>query len=178
MQKKNLILSTVAGVGMLLSIIGGVAGGADAAIVLVILTVSVLAGIFFFYQNPKGEVCTPKKEEDSNVATWVTNELGMCVPSTCEAGYFIVKDKCVIPTNAPKGWDVSGTANSFTSNTISSSNADSSSICAYTCYDTDGCNIATYSSSTKMCTLHTEDDSVTTKGTVMDATLIKRPVKK
>jgi hypothetical protein len=178
MLSKNVILGIVAGVGLVLSASGGLLSGAQAAILLIILTISVLAGIFFFYQSPKGQACTPKKD-DSNVVAWVTNEVGMCVPQTCKDGLFVVGGKCIVPTELPKGWMVdANTSNAFSdsSNVISSNKAtlgSSVEVCGYGCKTTKGCAVASFSTEGNLCTLYSHDDS-NKKDTGMPVKLIRK----
>jgi len=177
MINKNDILKIVAAIGTFLTFIFGFIGGIEPSIILIILTVSVLASIFFFYENPKGENCTPKNA-DPTVITWVTNNIGECVPSKCISDYYVIKNKCKKPTDIPDGWKLVS-SNGFTSNILTtSSTLTSNASCGYICNYTEGCNIASFST-IKGCTLYTHDDSA--DKSVDDktpSTLIIRPTKK
>ena len=181
MLSKNAILGIIAGVGAIMSVTGGALSGAEAAILLVLLTVSVLAGVFFFYENPKGQVCTPKKD-DANVATWITNDVGKCVANTCVSGYVVIDGKCVVPTDVPKGWDAKMVSNTFsnTSNLISGPTASDFNMCGYQCRDVKACNVAAFSVKNGMCSLYSHDDH-NDNDPAKDGDpvkLLKRPAKK
>jgi len=172
---KNDILIIVAVVGSILSLLVGLIGGLEPSIVLVILTVSVVAGVFFFYENPGGEDCTPKKT-DPNAVTYVTNKIGLCVPSTCNPDYYVISDKCQKPTSLPTSDWTSTTSNGYTSNIIATfNNLSSNESCAYECLDTKGCNVASFSLKPNVCTLYTQSDTSDNK---VSGTVIRRPTKK
>jgi hypothetical protein len=187
-MQKNMILAIILGVGILFTILGGALGGAQSAIALFIVTLAGAVGTYAFYQSPAGEQCTPSNPDTSNVATYATDTLGVCVPSSCTDGRFLItgKDllkKCVVPSNPPSGWDASSTSNTWanTSNIIGASlTYDTVGQCGFKCDSEPTCNIAAYSSSKKLCSLFTHDDS-DPKDPAKDGdplTLIKRPSSK
>jgi hypothetical protein len=168
---KNEIMGIVAAVGFVLSFVFGLVGGLEPSIVFIILTVAAVAGVFFFYENPGGETCTPKKK-DPNAVTYVTDKIGKCVPSTCNPDYYVISEKCQKPTSLPTGdWKVTS-SNGYSSNIISTfNNITTTNSCAYMCLNTKGCNTASFASN--VCTLYTQsgaDNNV--KGD-----LITRPAK-
>jgi hypothetical protein len=164
MVNKNTTLAIIAAVGTLLTIIFSLVGGLEPGIVIIILTVAVLAGVYFFYENPAGEECTPKSD-DPNAVTYATNKIGKCVPTSCKETYYVIKDECQQPKDLPNGWTLSS-SNGYTSNILATfNNVTSNAICGYTCSDTDGCNAATFSSvktndvTKNTCVLHTSNDT-------------------
>ena len=180
---KNVIFGIVAAVGSVLSLIFGLVGCLEPSIVFLILTVAALAGVFFFYENPGGEDCTPKTP-DPNALTYVTNKIGVCVPSTCNPDYYVIGDKCTKPTSLPSGWNASS-SNGYVSNssnvlTTSASNAITTNYsCAYLCLDEPGCNVATFytdpTNTTTTCTLYKQDDN---NNNIPGYSIIRRPTKK
>jgi len=175
MLTKNNILLIVAGVGTVLSLIYGLIVGIEPSIVILILTVSALAGVYFFYENPGGEECTPKTN-DPNALSYVTNKIGECVPSTCNPNYYVISDKCQKPTSVPPKWELT-TSNGYvtsSSNVIATFNdITSTESCAYMCLEQSGCNVATFFPDTS-CTLYKQDDKSDNK---MKSSIIKRPTK-
>jgi len=180
---KNDILIIVAAVGSILSLLVGLIGGLEPSIVLVILTVSVVAGVFFFYENPGGEDCTPKTT-DPNAVTYVTNKIGLCVPSTCTTDYYVIGDKCQKPTSLPTNWTTTTSNGYVTSSSNIIATFDNTTIsttesCAYTCLDQSGCNVATFytdANKKSTCTLYKQDDK--SDNQIQGYSIIRRPVKK
>ena len=157
------IMGIVAGVGTFLAMIAGIARGFLPGVVIEILTLFGCLIFYFLYQPPAGQACEPDKA-DSNVATWVTNAYGACEASTCASGYYIVPDKfgiqrCIVPTDLPPRWSNATTSNvvaDTTSNLISTfKTIDTMAECGYECFDTDGCNVAAYDPTAKLCSLFT-----------------------
>lgn len=171
MLTKNQILAIVSAVGLFLTLVGALTGGADAAIILLLITLSCIAGVFFFYEIA-GDNCIPTKPDD-NVDTWVTNKIGKCVPSKCKTGYFIIDGKCQIPTELPSKWTLE-TSNTFTDSADSTVSVTSNAVCGYSCYETDGCNYATFDGSS--CNLYAKKSPDTSKKATKTA-LISRPTK-
>ena len=182
-MKKDIIIAVVSAIGLLLTVLGGYFSGGPTAVALLLVTVACAFGVYMFYQSPAGEECTPSNPDTSNVASYATDALGLCVPSSCVEGRFLIKGKCVIPTNPPSSWDATATSNTWSvqSNIIGSSmQYDTIGQCGFKCDSEPTCNIATYSVSKKTCALYKYDDS-NPKDPAKDGdplTLIKRPVKK
>lgn len=183
-SKRNMTIAILA-CGIILAILFGLVFQNSTTFVLGSFGALFVATLFYFlYQPPSGQDCDPDTP-DSNVVTWVTNEIGTCQASTCVDGYYIVKDKygiqqCQVPTSIPPNWTTTALSNVIadsTSNLISaSSTINTQAACGYACDDTDGCNFAAFSSTG--CSLFTMTPLL--GGPVSDkspVTLIVRPKK-